>query len=78
MKYLRVEMKICEGCGARWLRRGVGDGVYCMHCSARLAVFPSPCGKRPGGRPVAAKPRRARLKGGCSSAGGRRCAGGIR
>jgi hypothetical protein len=69
MKYLQVEVKICEGCGALWLRRGVGDGVYCMHCTLSLAVYPAPCGKRPGGRPVTAKPRQARLKGCSCSAG---------
>ena len=68
MKYLPVEVKICEGCGALWLRSGAGDGVYCMHCSARLASFPAACGKRPGGRPVTAKPRQARLKGCARSA----------
>lgn len=77
MKYLRVEVKICEGCGALWLRRGTADGIYCIECVARLASFPAPTGKRAGGRPAT---RQARLKG-CSS--GRRaavcpCSGGAR
>jgi hypothetical protein len=51
MKYLRVEMKICEGCGAIWLRCGMDDGVYCASCAVLLAEFPPSAGKRPGGRP---------------------------
>jgi len=51
MKYFRVvELKVCEGCGALWLRRGIGDGVYCSACSNRLATFPER-GKHSGGRP---------------------------
>jgi hypothetical protein len=42
MKYLRVDLKICEGCGALWLRAGPIDGVYCRGCIARLADFPQP------------------------------------
>jgi hypothetical protein len=50
MTYLRLEVKICEGCGALWLRRST-DGVYCFACSSRLASFPVPTGKHRGGRP---------------------------
>jgi Zn-finger nucleic acid-binding protein len=61
MKYLHVELKICEGCGALWLRRGTRDGVYCMACYKWLDGFPEPTGKRAGGRP-----RLARVKGCCA------------
>lgn len=67
MKYLRVEVKICEGCGALWLRGGVGDGVYCIQCISRLADFPPPTGKRPGGRPATGRPRRRPRLIGCSA-----------
>ena len=51
MKYLRLELKVCEGCGVLWLRRGIENGVYCTTCTARLASFPPVTAKRPGGRP---------------------------
>jgi hypothetical protein len=50
MMYLRLEVKVCEGCGALWLRRTT-DGVYCTTCTTRLAAFPAASGKRRGGRP---------------------------
>jgi hypothetical protein len=67
MKYLRVEVKICEGCGALWLRNVVSDGVYCNECIVRLAAFPPATGKRPGGRPPTGRPRRRlRILGCCA------------
>jgi hypothetical protein len=74
MKYLRVELKICEGCGALWLRTGVENGVYCTECVVRMAGFPPPTGKRPGGRPPTGRPRRRPHLPGCCSI--RRCSGG--
>jgi hypothetical protein len=61
MKYLHLELKICEGCGALWLRTGITDGVYCTACRKWLDGFPEPTGKRAGGRP-----RLARVKGCCA------------
>ena len=57
MKYLRVNLKVCEGCGALWLRKDAAAEVYCRGCSKRLAEFPAPRGKHAGGR----KPRLARV-----------------
>jgi len=41
-----VEVKVCEGCGALFLRaRGlgaVGRGTYCRGCSVWLSEFPAP------------------------------------
>jgi hypothetical protein len=46
----RVELKVCEGCGALWLRK-MGDGAqgsqekrggYCRACSLMLSEFPVP------------------------------------
>jgi hypothetical protein len=74
MRYLRVEVKICEGCGALWLRTGVESGVYCSGCIVRMAGFPPASGKRPGGRPPTGRPRRRpRVPAGCFT---RRCSGG--
>lgn len=55
MTILRVELKVCEGCGALWVRPA-GQGVYCRGCAKYLAEFPAPRGKRKTGR----KPRVAR------------------
>lgn len=41
MKDFRVELKICEGCGALWLR-SAGHGIYCRGCAQRLSEFPAP------------------------------------
>ena len=71
LKGVRMELKVCEGCGALWLRSlesasggGVRTraeaGVYCRHCAAVFADFPNPRGRsRRGRRPrvVAPMPR---------------------
>jgi hypothetical protein len=46
MNGLHVELKVCEGCGALWLRAKVANGVYCRRCTATLAEFPAPRGRR--------------------------------
>ena len=58
MNDLRMELKICEGCGALWLRAGapyVGTsacrpGVYCKHCVRVLAAFPAARGPKKNSR----------------------------
>ena len=50
MHYLPKELKVCEGCGALWVRTNAADGVYCRGCSARLSEFPAPRGRHAGGR----------------------------
>ena len=40
MKHLRVDLKICEGCGALWLRALRLESVYCRACSCRFADYP--------------------------------------
>ena len=42
MNYLRMDLKVCEGCGVLWLRTGSALAVYCRGCSATLAEFPAP------------------------------------
>ena len=46
MNYLRVDLKVCEGCGALWLRAGIANGVYCKNCVGAIADFPIPKGRR--------------------------------
>ena len=41
----RRELKVCEGCGALWVRP-LGQGVYCKGCVAMLSEFPRPRGER--------------------------------
>jgi hypothetical protein len=50
MKYLLLDLKFCEGCGALWLRRSI-DGVYCAACVRHLAEYPTVRLKHQGGRP---------------------------
>lgn len=53
MKYLSVELKVCEGCGGLWLRAQKGSqhlGVYCRGCALRLSEFPAPRGRSRAGR----------------------------
>jgi hypothetical protein len=49
MKYFRVELKVCEGCGGLWIR-AAGHGVYCRGCATRLSEFPPPRGRSRSGR----------------------------
>lgn len=51
MMYLRVILKVCEGCGGLWLRNQNYSGVYCTHCSNRLKDFPKPTARTRGRRP---------------------------
>ncbi len=46
MNYLRLDLKVCEGCGALWLRPETTAGVYCRNCAAKLAEFPAPRRRR--------------------------------
>jgi hypothetical protein len=70
MEFLRLELKVCEGCGALWLRAGRIDGVYCSGCSQQLVNFPPAKGRHPGGRPRSLEAVSARTA-------SRRCAGGV-
>lgn len=38
MEYLRVQLKVCEGCGNLWYRTGNVDGVYGTCCAGKLAM----------------------------------------
>lgn len=39
---LRVQLKICEGCGCLWYRIQNQGAVYCRACESRLSEFPAP------------------------------------
>lgn len=39
---LRVQLKICEGCGCLWYRAQYEDGVYCWECEVKFKDFPKP------------------------------------
>ena len=71
MNYLRIDLKVCEGCGVLWLRKAMVEGKYCLECTGRLAEFPAPRAKHAGGR----KRRLVRATG-CTA--GARVAGGAR
>ncbi len=75
MKYLKMDLKVCEGCGGLWIRNGREAGVYCRYCAVILAEFPAPRVKRATGR------RRrvpAGLPGGAEATAAKRVNGGAR
>lgn len=47
---LRVQLKICEGCGSLWYR-SQSQGVYCRSCESILREFPTPESRKRRGRP---------------------------
>lgn len=49
MMYLRIFLKVCEGCGTLWFRTQDCTDVYCAHCSPRMRALPLPRRSR---RPV--------------------------
>lgn len=55
---LRVQLKICEGCGCLWYRAQSEGSVYCRGCEQKLREFPTPESRKRRGRPG----RTARLR----------------
>ena len=49
---VRVQLKVCEGCGCFWYRAQGEQNVYCRECKTRLREFPSPASRKRRGRPV--------------------------
>jgi hypothetical protein len=37
MEYLRVQLKVCEGCGGLWFRTQSAEDVYGQCCAGKLA-----------------------------------------
>lgn len=48
---LRVQLKVCEGCGCLWYRSQFEAGVYCAPCDRRFQEFPAPLSRKRRGRP---------------------------
>lgn len=48
---LRVQLKICEGCGCLWYRAHNHGSVYCQRCELKLREFPTPESRKRRGRP---------------------------
>ncbi len=48
---VRVQLKVCEGCGCLWYRAQSYGNVYCRDCQTRLEEFPSPQSRKRRGRP---------------------------
>jgi hypothetical protein len=51
MMYLRVFLKVCQGCGGLWLRAENGSEVYCLPGVRKLSKFPQVRDRRKVGRP---------------------------
>jgi len=49
---LRVQLKVCEGCGCLWYRPQTQGGVYCRGCEEKLKEFPTPESRKRRGRPA--------------------------
>ena len=47
---LRVQLKVCEGCGCLWYRVQTQGSVYCRGCETKLKDFPSPESRKRAGR----------------------------
>lgn len=41
MNDVRMDLKVCEGCGMLWLRSALEARVYCRRCTVKLAEFPA-------------------------------------
>jgi hypothetical protein len=48
---LRVQLKVCEGCGCLWYRAQTQGSVYCSPCEIKLKEFPTPESRKRRGRP---------------------------
>lgn len=49
---LRVQLKVCEGCGCLWYRSQTAlASVYCNGCETKLKDFPTPESRKKRGRP---------------------------
>lgn len=48
---VRVQLKVCEGCGCLWYRAQTHGSVYCTNCAIKLRDFPLPESRRRRGRP---------------------------
>jgi len=56
---LRVQLKVCEGCGCLWYRAQTQESVYCLGCEIKLKDFPTPESRKRRGRPSRKQPVKA-------------------
>lgn len=49
---VRVQLKVCEGCGCLWYRVQTQQSVYCKECESKLRTFPTPESRKRRGRPA--------------------------
>jgi len=67
---VRVQLKVCEGCGCLWYRAQTHISVYCKECELKLRTFPTPESRKRRGRP--AHKRLAKVWAVAEAAGGAR------
>jgi hypothetical protein len=48
MTYLRINLKVCEGCGGLWLRTQGRTDIYCFSCERKFRDLPKPTRRRRG------------------------------
>lgn len=48
MTYLRLQLKVCEGCGGLWLRTQGRTNIYCSICEGKFQSLPKPTLRRRG------------------------------
>jgi len=48
---VRVQLKICEGCGSLFYRSQTQGSIYCRGCDVKLRDFPTPDTRKRRGRP---------------------------
>jgi hypothetical protein len=63
MTYLKVQLKVCEGCGGLWFRTQDKLDIYCSSCASKLNGYPRMVKRRPG-RPCKAKVQAIHTSGG--------------
>jgi hypothetical protein len=63
MTYLRVQLKVCEGCGGLWFRPQDRTDIYCFSCAEKLKGFPRMV-KKLRGRPCKHRSRPTGAEGG--------------
>jgi hypothetical protein len=49
---VRVQLKICEGCGSLFYRAQNHGSIYCRGCEAKLRDFPTTESRKRRGRPT--------------------------
>ena len=48
MIYLRIQLKVCEGCGGLWFRTQGRTDIYCFSCESKFRNLPRPTMRRRG------------------------------